>query len=43
MGQVEALNVTRYHLEKSGDHNDVDTYVFEVPLYVASCSECLNA
>ena len=28
--------------KKSGDHNDIEAHVFEVLLYVASCSECLT-
>ena len=37
-----ALTVALYQLEKSGDYNDIDTSVFEVLLYGASCSKCLR-
>ena len=29
--------------EKSGDHNYIETHMFEVLLHVASCNECLRA
>ena len=41
--KVVALPVALYHLEKSGNHNDIDTRVSEVLLHAASCSVCLSA
>ena len=29
--------------EKSDDHNDVETRMFKVLFYLASCNECLRA
>ena len=43
LDKVVAFPVALYHLEKSGDHNDIETRVSEVLLCVASCSECLRA
>ena len=43
LDKVVAFPVALYHLEKSGDHNDIEARVFKVLLYVASCSECLRA
>ena len=31
--------VALYHFKESGDHNDIEARVFEVLLYIASCSE----
>ena len=41
--KVVAFPVALYHLEKSGDHNDIEAHVFEVLLCVASRSECFKA
>ena len=43
LDKVVAFPVALYHLEKSGDHNDIEARAFEVLLCVASCSECLRA
>ena len=42
LDNVVAFPVASYHLEKSGDHHDIEALVFEVLLCVASCSECLR-
>ena len=42
LNKVVAFPFESYHLKKSGDHNDIEAHVFEVLLYVVSCSECLS-
>ena len=43
LDEVVFSAVAFYHLEKSGDHNDIEARVCKVLKYVPSCGEFLKA